>query len=698
MSSNPAAALAPVGATPSLRQILWQSTELYGFIHFGLNTFSDREWGFGDDSPGIFNPARLDADQWARTVRDAGMRGLVLVCKHHDGFCLWPTKTTDYNIRHSPWRGGHGDLVGEVSQACQRHGLKFGAYVSPWDRNHADYGRPGYVEVFHRQIEEIITGYGPLFEIWFDAACGADGYFGGARETRRVNPHTYYQWDRVVELVRRHQPTASIFNVRDIRWIGQENGRTPETCWQTWDSVGVEEPSGLTGSGPGSRNGRWMPPEVDFPLRRGWFYHSEDQPRSADSLFESYLQSVGRGATMSLGLAPDRDGLICGEDVAVLTEWRSLLDQTFGVDLLHGASVEPQPDYDWKSPDVPERDARVWVLPAQKAEISFRWSGPVTGHLVLIEECIELGQRIDRFAVDLLVNGAWQPAGEGTSVGYRRLFVIPGVPAEGLRLRVLEAVAEPIIRKLGFYALPKRIVHSGKLAILRSADDTVRIQCTNPALVVRYETDGSQPTAASPIYTGAFRFAGSGTVQAAAFLPDEPTEPICRGSATFGISRKGWRIAEVSLNSPYENGGVADVTKLLDDDPETYWHTYHADKSLSAPPHHVVIDMGDTIQIAAFTFMPRILPDDGIPEAIPDRFAFSVSEDGKTWTRVVEGEFSNIKANPGMQVVPSERPVSARFFRFDALRVVDDGDYVVVAGLGVLPSFPLPSSAGNKRE
>lgn len=676
--------LRPLGPVPSRRQILWQSTEVYGFIHFGLNTFSDREWGYGDDSPGIFNPSHLDADQWARVIKEAGMGGLILVCKHHDGFCLWPTKTTDYNIRHSPWRGGSGDLVAEVSAACQRHGLKFGAYVSPWDRNHAAYGSSEYVEVFHRQVEEIITGYGPLFEVWFDAACGADGYFGGAREERRVNPHTYYQWDRLLEMIRKHQPDAAIFNVRDIRWIGHENGKTPLTCWQTWDSCGIEEPSGLMGSGVGARSGDWMPAEVDFPLRKGWFYHPKDEIRSAELLFDSYLQSVGRGCTMSLGLAPNPEGLICAEDVAVLRDWKSLLDETFTTDLLQNASASPRPSYDWKSPDISGRDAKVWILPDRNAEISFRWNGAVNGHLLLIEECIELGQRIDRFEVDLLVHGEWLPVGGGTSVGYRRLLVIHGLPAEGLRIRFLEAAAPPVIRRIGFFTLPSKIVHSGRLMILRSADDNIRIQCTNPGLVVRYETDGSEPTEKSPVFTGPFPFAGSGTVRAAAFLSNQPDNPICRASATFGISRKDWKIVDVSLNSPYENGGAADVTKILDDDPATYWHTYHSDKTLSAPPHHVIIDMRVPRQIAAFTFMPRILSDDGIPEAIPDRFAFSVSDDGKSWTKVAEGEFSNIKANPGMQTVLLANPVQARFFRFDALRVIDDGDYVIVAGLGVL--------------
>jgi alpha-L-fucosidase len=690
-------AIAPYGATPTARQKLWQSTELYGFIHFGPNTFTNKEWGFGDESPEIFQPTAFDPEQWVRVAKEAGLRGLVLVCKHHDGFCLWPTASTEHCVRNSPWRAGQGDVVAEVSAACRKHGLKFGVYVSPWDRNHPGFGSPSYVEVFHQQVEEVLTNYGPLFEVWFDGAIGDDGYFGGAREVRKVDVATYYQWEKVEKLVRRLQPEACIFGLRDIRWVGNETGIAAETCWATSTSLGNADPAppafngGNIGSGNvGDRHGPWLPAECDFPLRKGWFFHPEDDIRSPEALYHLYFTSIGRGTTMSIGLAPDTRGLIHEDDVKTLLAWKALLDETFGEDFLRRPGVEvstSHPSLSFPPGHLLDGNpSTFWTGEADgtKPELVFTLPGEADFNVLLIEEAIDYGQRIDAFAVDAWMNGEWREIGRATSIGYRRLLVLENARTTRLRLRFEQVTAFPVIRRVGLFAMPAWLILGGALQIIRDNAGRAVIRSSHTGLCIRYTTDGSDPGPASPLYDGPFLFPGSGTIKAFGHLHGRPTDRTGTASATFGISRRDWRVVSVSLDSPFKNQGTAGVEKLLDDDPETYWHTYHKDKSLSAPPHEVVFDMGRTVRVRAFTFQPRLNAADGIPEGIPDKFAFYLSPDGKNWTLAVEGEFSNIKANPVMQLVPLQATVAGRYLRFVARHVIDDGDYVIVSGLGVV--------------
>ena len=300
--------------------------EVYGIVHWGLNTFTDREWGFGDENPADLNPAKFDADQIVGACKAGGLQGLIVVAKHHDGFCLWPTKTTGHNISKSPFRGGKGDYVREMEQACRRHGLKFGVYVSPWDRNSALYGTEKYVtDVFQRQIRELLSGdYGEIFEMWFDGANGGDGYYGGAREKRKI-PSDYYRYEtETFAMVRRLQPNVCIFNesdLADFRFGGNEQGiidpdsrstgRHYDGVWEnyrTWANTGFVE--GTT----------FHPIEADFPLRPGWFYHAKEKGRTKNAVYlmQRYLATVGNAATLNLGIAPNRDGLLDEEDVRAL--------------------------------------------------------------------------------------------------------------------------------------------------------------------------------------------------------------------------------------------------------------------------------------------------------------------------------------------------------------------------------------------
>ncbi len=229
---------APYGATPSERQVRWSELEYYNFLHFTVNTFTDKEWGYGDESPSVFNPTDFDADRIVTDLKDSGSKGVILTCKHHDGFCLWPTKTTNHSVKYSPFRGGKGDVVRELSEAAARHGLKFGVYVSPWDRSQASYGTPAYISVYREQIRELLTGYGPVFEIWHDGANGGDGYYGGAREKRIIDKLHYYDWQNTWNLERQLQPGAALFSDvgPDVRWVGNEKGIAGDPCWATYSS------------------------------------------------------------------------------------------------------------------------------------------------------------------------------------------------------------------------------------------------------------------------------------------------------------------------------------------------------------------------------------------------------------------------------------------------------------------------------
>jgi alpha-L-fucosidase len=345
VTAVPPIAPAPFGPVPSARQLRWHDLEYYGFLHFTVNTFTDKEWGYGDEAESVFDPERFDADQMAVTAAQAGMKGLILTCKHHDGFCLWPSKYTEHSVKKSPWKQGRGDAVREVAEACAAHGLRFGVYLSPWDRNRNDYGKPTYVEYFRNQLRELLTGYGPLFEVWFDGANGGDGFYGGAREERRIDHTTYYGWQETWKLVRELQPDACIWSDAgpDVRWVGNETGQAGETCWATLNSdevvPGKSDPVRLNRGDLAGR--QWVPAECDVSIRPGWFHHAAEdgKVKTPRELLDLYFASVGRGASLLLNVPPDRHGRLCDQDVSSLREFRQVRDVIFAHDLARDGSA-----------------------------------------------------------------------------------------------------------------------------------------------------------------------------------------------------------------------------------------------------------------------------------------------------------------------------------------------------------------------
>ena len=461
---------ATYGPAPSPRQLRWHELEFYGFVHFTINTFTDKEWGYGDEDPALFNPADFDAEQIVRTAKAAGMKGLILTAKHHDGFCLWPSKFTEHSVKHSPWRGGHGDVVKEISAACRKFGLKFGVYLSPWDRNRKDYGQPSYVTYFRNQLKELLTNYGPIFEVFFDGANGGDGFYGGAREVRRIDRETFYDWPATWQLVRELQPDASLFSDAgpDVRWVGNERGVAGETCWATLNKddfvPGRADQARLNrGDRPGNS---WVPAECDVSIRPGWFYHAQEDAkvRSAQNLVDLYYSSVGRGASLLINLPPDRRGRIHDNDVQALREFRRILDLTFAKDLAEGAKASagsvrgggldqrflPRNVLDnrrntyWASDDQVTTPELVLDL---KREASF--------NVIRLREYLPLGQRVEGFALDVWRDRKWIEVATGTSIGNCRLVRVSPVTTSKVRLRITRSPVCPAISELGLFLEPK---------------------------------------------------------------------------------------------------------------------------------------------------------------------------------------------------------------------------------------------------
>jgi alpha-L-fucosidase len=461
---------APYGALPAERQLRWHQLETYSFLHFTVNTFTGREWGEGDEDPNIFHPTDFQPDQMMRALKSAGMKAVILTCKHHDGFCLWPTKTTDHSIRKSSWRDGKGDVVRDISEAARRHGLKFGVYLSPWDRNNAAYGKPEYIAIYRAQLRELLTQYGSIFEVWHDGANGGTGYYGGAREKRVIDKRTYYDWPNTWALIRELQPEAVIFSDvgPDIRWVGNEKGIAGETCWETYDPEGEHGGPASPGdvnarqSPIGTRNGKhWLPPECDVSIRPGWFWHAEENAKvkSAADLMDLYYKSVGRGASFLLNVPPDRRGQFSDPDVQSLAAFGLMRERTFGKNLAAKAKVIASnvrgntPKFGGRNAVDGKRDT-YWATDdgVNDPEITLAFARPVTFNVIRIREYIPLGQRIAAFTLEAETGGEWRTLANGTSIGNCRLVRLPEEATAGkVKLRITDCPVCPALSEFALF-------------------------------------------------------------------------------------------------------------------------------------------------------------------------------------------------------------------------------------------------------
>ena len=448
---------------PTPQQVAWQQLEAYAFIHFGPNTFTDKEWGYGDTPAEAFNPTRLDCEQWVRTLVQGGMKGVILTCKHHDGFCLWPTKYTDYSVANSPYKG---DVVGELAAACRKHGIKFGVYLSPWDRHQATYGTPEYVTYYYNQLEELMTQYGDVFEVWFDGANGGDGWYGGASEKREIDRSTYYNYPRAWGIVNRLQPNAVIFSDGGpgCRWVGNEKGFANPTNWaflrikEVYPGYPQYEEL-QSGHADGDA---WCASECNTSIRPGWFYHEseDDKVKTVEELTDLYYRSVGHNGTFLLNFPVDREGLIHPTDSAIAVQWHERIINELGTDLLAGAKFSASDtrnneyapsmmgDGDWDTYWAPKDDVTA-------ADIEIKTKKEVTLNRIMLQEYIPLGQRVKEFVIEYKTCcGKWVPVivdEETTTIGYKRIVRFHEKTASEWRIRILDARACPCINNIEGY-------------------------------------------------------------------------------------------------------------------------------------------------------------------------------------------------------------------------------------------------------
>lgn len=453
---------------PSPRQQAWQELEFIAFAHFGVNTFTDREWGDGTEDPAIFSPTAFDAAQWVEACRQAGMRMIILTAKHHDGFCLWPSAYTDHSVRRSPWQGGKGDVVREVAEAARAGGIKFGVYCSPWDRHEPTYGNsPAYNEHFRRQLTELLTRYGEISEVWFDGAC-AEGPNGRRQE---------YDWESFYAVVRQHQPDAAIAICGpDVRWVGNESGLAREDEWSVLPATTVavaDEELAPSFAAVDMQAGDladpdrlataerliWYPAECDVSIRPGWFYHAAEDLRvkSVEHLTDIYYRSVGRNSVLLLNVPPDRRGLFHEHDAARLRELRATLDATFDENLARRGKLKADssagPGHEVET--VLDGRADTWWMAADDRrqatlELDLGETPPVFDRLEL-RELIALGQRVTHFRLEGWDVGGWKPICEGRSVGHCRLDRFGRVRVPRVRLVIDEVRACPALRSLGLF-------------------------------------------------------------------------------------------------------------------------------------------------------------------------------------------------------------------------------------------------------
>ena len=417
---------------------------MYAFIHYSLNTYTDQEWGFGNEDPKLFNPSDLDCRQWARVCKQAGMKGIIFTAKHHCGFCMWPSAYTEYSVKNSPWKDGKGDVVRELAEACREEGLAFAVYLSPWDRNHPEYGRPAYVTYFRNQLRELLTNYGDIFEVWFDGANGGDGWYGGANETRRIDGKTYYGWAETFRMIRELQPKAVIWNDGgdrgDLRWVGTEAGNIGETNWSLMPGKG-DTPYQMLHYGVEDGD-VWCPGETNTSIRPGWFYHDAENEhvKSLSKLMDTYYKSVGRNSTLLLNFPIAPNGRIHPNDSLRGIAFKKMIDEVF---------VKGCVEF-----SVAQANAKLYTL---------NFSTPTTFNRFLVEEDIAQGQRVKKFSLEAEVDGKWLPlrdalveSGDGlTTIGHRRIICFPTVTATRLRFTITDAKCEPVIKKLGVYLAPE---------------------------------------------------------------------------------------------------------------------------------------------------------------------------------------------------------------------------------------------------
>lgn len=664
----------PFGPVPTENQMRWQDMEYYSFVHFSLNTYTDQSWGYGNEDIKLFNPTKADCRQWARICKEAGMKGIIITAKHHSGFCLWPSKYTEYSVKNAPWKNGKGDMVRDMADACEEYGLKLGIYLSPWDRNHPDYGKPEYITYFRNQLTELLTNYGPIFEVWFDGANGGSGYYGGANETRTIDRKVYYDWKNTYKLIHKLQPKCVIWNDGgdrgDLRWVGTEAGSVGETNWSLLNATGEVEWNMLHF---GLENGdSWVPAEVNTSIRPEWFYHpiEDKKVKTLPDLMNLYYNSIGRNGSLLLNFPITPEGLIHPNDEKAALEFAKAVKAAFAVNLVTKAkasasNVRGNAKEYGADRAIDGSNNTYWSTDdgLKEASLTIDFGKPTLFNRFLIQEYIPLGQRVKAFKLEGLVDGNWKELAAATTIGYKRILRFPSVRATQVRITITDAKSCPIISNIGIYNAPLLL---SAPAITRNQSGQITINSDEIGPLFYYTLDGSKPTTKSEKYTVPFQSDGKVEVRAIAFEPATgKSSPVALEK--FDISRKDWKII-----------GITDekASLILDGNTSTVWHQAKDMKM----PVDLVIALRKEQNICGF----RYFPDQGmLGPGIITNYQFYISADNIEWKLVSEGEFSNIKNNPLWQVKRFV-PVKARYIKLRALRNTEGNDETGYAEVDII--------------
>jgi len=665
--------------TPSAKQLAWQRLETTAFVHFGTNTFYNQEWGQGTESPSCFNPTKLNTDQWAKTIKDAGLNMLIFTCKHHDGLCMWPSKYTAHTIAASPWLNGKGDLVKQVAESCHKYNLKFGIYLSPWDRHEPSYGNSDdYNKFFLNQLTELLSNYGTVDEVWFDGACGE-----GANGKKQV-----YDWDAYYALIHKLQPNAVIAVMGpDVRWVGTESGYGRETEWsvvpytlanqdkiagnsqQTVSNEGFVPSGDMVNQDLGSReaikeaqNLIWYPSEVDVSIRPGWFWHGSENAsvKSPEKLLDIYFSSVGRNSVLLLNIPPDTSGLINDADLKSLTDWKSALTTIFKDNLAKGASAKSGISKSEVNAITDNKDTTYWK-PAGDGSYSFELGLKKNSEfdVLLLQENITVGQRIEQFSLQAKVDGEWKTIAKGTTVGYKRLLRFATVKTDKIRFTIEQSRLEPTLSEFGLYKLLPVVTAKPSSASFRENIE-VTLSCSEPKSTIFYTTDGSEPTQNAKKYKAPLSL-------------QETTNLNCisiRKDGTTGFSSNfSFQKADCDLNlqygadKKYSGGGalgLVDGAKGSEDFADGRWSGF------SGTNLDGIIDLGSVRMLNNFGINFNENTKSWIFR--PKSVEFSISKNGKDFETIYSESFkSPEKESEQIITISFDHPCNARYIRVKAV-------------------------------